>query len=148
MITKIILAALMLSAFALPLEKTENGSLMVKITNIKTTGKVRVGLYRDGGDFPDPNKLVERKIIDCKDSCFLQFSKLHYGDYAIALFQDENGNEKLDKNFVGIPTEPFAFSNNFRPKFGGPPFEKCSFSFSADKQVVEIKMINSLFGGD
>ena len=34
------------------------------------------------------------------------------GAYAVAAFHDENGNGKLDRNLLGLPTEPYAFSND------------------------------------
>lgn len=34
------------------------------------------------------------------------------GNYAIAAYHDENGDGRLDRNGVGIPTEPYGFSND------------------------------------
>ena len=50
-------------------------------------------------------------------------TNLDPGRYAIILFHDENGNGKLDKNALGVPTEPYGFSNNV-PGFLGPPAYK------------------------
>lgn len=33
------------------------------------------------------------------------------GSYAIAVFHDLNGNGRLDRNFIGLPSEPYGFSN-------------------------------------
>jgi len=33
------------------------------------------------------------------------------GEYLFSMFQDSNGNGKLDTNLIGIPREPFGFSN-------------------------------------
>ena len=63
------------------------------------------------------------------------------GEWAVALTQDVNNNDKLDKNLLGIPTEPYAFSNNVRPKFSAPNFEECKFMADADGQVVTINLI-------
>lgn len=35
------------------------------------------------------------------------------------MHHDENGNGKIDKNFIGIPREPIGFANKYSPK--GPP---------------------------
>ena len=40
------------------------------------------------------------------------------GRYAIKSFHDINGNGKMDTNPFGMPTEPFAFSNNARRQHG------------------------------
>lgn len=57
------------------------------------------------------------------------------GEWAVAITQDTNNNDKLDKNFVGIPTEPYAFSNNVRPKLSAPDFNDCKFVVSGPKVV-------------
>ena len=127
----------------------EKGSLKVKLSNIKETGKIKIGVYRNGDEFPDAKFLVKTLIGEgVNGQCEVQVEEIPFGSYAIAIYQDVNGNGKLDKGMFGIPSEPFAFSNNFRPKFGGPSFEKCKFDFTKDNQAVQIEMINSLFGGD
>ncbi len=40
------------------------------------------------------------------------FENLAPGEYGISVVHDENENGDLDKNFVGIPKEGFAFGNN------------------------------------
>lgn len=65
--------------------------------------------------------------------------ELTQGEWAVALTQDLNNNDKLDKNFIGIPTEPYAFSNNVRPTMGPPNFDECKFMVgAAQPQVVSI----------
>lgn len=125
------------------------GSLQITLSNISKTGKINVALYRDGEDFPNDKFVVKTQSGECTTAvCTFQFKDLPYGDYAIAIYQDVNANGKLDTGTFGIPSEPFAFSNNFKPKWGGPSFEKCKFEFSQEKQTISISMINSLFGGD
>ena len=46
------------------------------------------------------------------------------GPLAISLFQDANANGRLDMNAMGIPMEPFGFSNNAAGNFGPPKFEQ------------------------
>lgn len=62
------------------------------------------------------------------------------GEWAVALTQDTNDNDLLDKNFLGIPTEPYAFSNNVRPRFAAPKFEECKFMVSQPGLVVSIAL--------
>lgn len=51
------------------------------------------------------------------------------GAYAIAVFHDTNGNGKLDRNFIGLPSEPYGFSNDVGRR--GPP------NFDAARIVVK-----------
>ncbi|WP_230530359.1 DUF2141 domain-containing protein [Microvirga roseola] len=50
------------------------------------------------------------------------------GAYAIAVFHDVNCNRRLDRNFIGLPSEPYGFSNDVGRR--GPP------SFGAARIVV------------
>ena len=39
------------------------------------------------------------------------------GAYLLAVYHDEDGDRKLDRNFIGLPKEGFAFSNNAAADF-------------------------------
>ncbi len=58
------------------------------------------------------------------------------GDYAVTVFHDENGNSELDANFVGMPKEPWGFSNNARGNFGPPKFADTKFALDGETKVV------------
>ena len=64
-----------------------------------------------------------------------------FGTYALAIYQDVNGNSKIDKNFVGIPTEPYAFSDNYIPRIKAPNFDDCKFEYDAANNTVTMTMI-------
>ena len=49
------------------------------------------------------------------------------GKYAFKYFHDENNDEKLNTNFMGIPKEGYGFSNNAKGTFGPPSFDKTVF---------------------
>ena len=50
------------------------------------------------------------------------FDDLTPGRYAVAVYHDVNGNGELDTSFLGLPTEPYGFTNDVgryrRPEFG------------------------------
>jgi len=52
------------------------------------------------------------------------------GSWAVLVYQDENGNAELDRNFIGIPKENYGFSRDARGKFGPPGF---------DDAVIEVR---------
>ena len=62
------------------------------------------------------------------------------GEWAIALTQDLNENDLVDRNMVGIPTEPFALSNNVKPRFRIPTFDDCKFMVQGAATTVAISM--------
>ena len=46
----------------------------------------------------------------------------------MAAYHDENGNGKLDTNFLGIPSEGVAASNDAKGTMGPPSYEKAKFA--------------------
>ena len=61
------------------------------------------------------------------------------GRYAVALIHDVNANMKLDKNWLGKPTEQWGMANNPRSSFKAPPFERAVIELAADKSI-EIQL--------
>lgn len=49
------------------------------------------------------------------------------GRYAARVFHDRNGNGELNSNLLGIPTEPWGFSNDAAGSFGPPKFDDAAF---------------------
>ena len=62
------------------------------------------------------------------------------GVYALAVYHDENANRKFDKNFIGIPTEPFGVSNNPGFRLGPPSHTEAAFSVGAQGIHMEIDL--------
>lgn len=59
---------------------------------------------------------------------------------AIAVFQDLDGNKVLTKNGLGIPLEPYGFSNNARGTFGPPRFDKAKLTVTTALESLEIQV--------
>lgn len=62
------------------------------------------------------------------------------GRYAIKSFHDVNGNGKMDANPFGMPTEPFAFSNNARGNMGPASWADASFDVGANGAVQTLRL--------
>jgi len=65
---------------------------------------------------------------------------LPFGEYAIKVFHDEDGDREMDTNFIGAPTEDYGFSNNARGNFGPASWEDAKFLFNSPKDTVYIKV--------
>ena len=117
--------------------------LTLTIENLKSgTAPIIVSVYGVKSKFPDPNgQLKEYKFKPTDKKFTTQIRGLKFGTYAIATYQDENSSGKIDKNFIGMPTEGFAFSNNFKPTVKAPSFEQCKFDYNKESNSVSIKMI-------
>ena len=71
-------------------------------------------------------------------SARISFDSISPGKYAIQFFHDENENQKMDFNLIGIPKEKFGSSNNVKPILGPPKFEKMLFNLTENKKVIMI----------
>ena len=116
--------------------------LTVIVNGLKNNdGVLQFGLYDDSDKFPvvgETLKMVRVKTLG--NSQKYTFSGLKKGAYAVAIYQDENNNDNCDKNFFGIPVEPYAFSSDIRPKLSVPSFEDCSFQLNESK-TVSIRLV-------
>tara|TARA_B100001245_G_scaffold236177_1_gene226040 strand:+ start:14 stop:463 length:450 start_codon:yes stop_codon:yes gene_type:complete len=63
-----------------------------------------------------------------------------FGDYAVVSYLDKDNNDVLTGNFLGMPKEPFGFSNNVRGKLGPPKWKDVLFNFSNANQEITINL--------
>jgi len=129
-------------AFFVSMAYAQTGTLNVEISDINDPkGLMSIGLYSNEKGFPDKGK--EYKGTDVKvigQTVVYTFKDVPFGTYAIAIFHDTNSNGKLDKNFLRIPKEGYAFSNNVFGALGLPPsFKDASFKLAGNK-TVKIKI--------
>jgi len=55
-------------------------------------------------------------------------------------YHDENDNQKLDRNELGIPSEGYGFSNGATAKNGPPQFKQAAVSVGATTVPVQITL--------
>lgn len=126
-----------------PKSKVVNVPLSLIITNLASpTAPIMVGLYGTKNDFPNPkDQLKEYKFKPKGNQHTAKITGLKFGTYAIAIYQDENSDGKIGKNFMGIPTEGYAFSNNIKPTVKAPSFKDCKFEYTASSHTVNMTML-------
>ncbi|MDB5229058.1 MAG: hypothetical protein JWN78_3251 [Bacteroidota bacterium] len=124
------------------LKPGDKKDLLITFTNINSPGLIYFGMYKRSDAFPKANS-GKPYIADpgTKNSVTVKISDIEYGEYAVALFQDLNGDGKMNTKIFGIPAEPFGFSNNIKPRFSAPKFDKCKFNYSETNYSISIKLI-------
>lgn len=131
------------AAIALALAPTaaSAGDLRVRLTGVEQeVGSVRVALYASAADYDTGKPLARRIAAPRTSGVEIVFPNLPPGRYGLSSFHDVNGNEDLDRNFVGMPTEPYGFSRNARGRFGPPSFEDLAFEMDADAVTMEVEL--------
>lgn len=116
--------------------------LEVRIPNLRSSeGSMRVALHQRGASVKFPNEagaIAGAFQQAAVGSMRFVFTDLSPGDYAVAAFHDRNGDGKLARNILGIPTEPYGFSNNVYGFMGPASFEKAAVTVSADSDQLSI----------
>lgn len=114
----------------------EEFKLIVEIDNIKNTeGKIIQIAVSKKGDFLKDSEPYRYAMIETKSSKINETFKLPAGEYAVSIYHDLNGNGKMDKNFFGAPSEPYAFSKNYKPTFRAPKFDEVKIDLSSDRKT-------------
>ena len=114
---------------------SEEANLKINILNLDKPGVLYFSVCQDKKSFEIIVKESEEKnCIRASEEMNPQNAqttvKLPFGEHAITLFVDFNGNKKIDKNFLGIPKEPYGFSNNVIGNMSAPTFDQAKFVIS------------------
>jgi len=118
------------------------GRLDVSLAGLRNAkGMVQVCLTRDAERFPDckADPAALTRSVPAGQASRLVFDALPAGDYALALFHDENANARLD-TFMKMPREGFAFSRNPKVRFGPPSFREVAFLVAAQPVKLSVRM--------
>jgi uncharacterized protein (DUF2141 family) len=62
------------------------------------------------------------------------------GTYAAQAFHDENANDQVDRNFIGIPKEGVGFSRDARINFGPPKWRDAQFVHSGAPATQRLRL--------
>lgn len=118
-------------------------AMRIQFTNINAArGSIYLAVYDQSDKFLDEKAVRFQKIIPISEKGKVEITlpDLPAGVYAISCFHDVNGNGKMDKNILGIPTEPYGFSNNARPTFRAPNWEEAKFYWQPGAETVSIRL--------
>ena len=127
------------AAFVLIAGPASAARIIVTIDGLKSAqGNVFVGLYASPAKFLQGNQSdAQRKVRASTGPITVTFDNLAPGTYAVGAFHDENANDHLDTNFLGLPTEGYALSNGVRAVTSKPTFQQAAFTVgNGDKPVA------------
>jgi uncharacterized protein (DUF2141 family) len=118
-------------------------SITASILNLRSDqGNVSCSLYASEEGFPTkPEKAVARKVVRISSKqATCVFDDVAAGSYAISAMHDENGNGKLDENFLGMPTEGYGASRDARGSMGPARWKDAVFSFGGGAAAMPIPL--------
>ena len=117
-----------------------NKNITVNVSNISSNeGNVSIALYDSESNFLKKPLQGQRVNIE-NNTCIVTFENVPEGTYAISLYHDENGNGKMDTNFMHIPKEDYGCSNNARGFMGPPKWEDAKFELKQENITQHIEL--------
>ena len=120
----LLIATGLLSGASLP----QGATLKLHVQGLKPRGQVLVSLYDSETSWNAKAGAVrELKLPVAAQSASVTVEGLAPGRYGAMVFQDLNKDGKMNFNLVGMPLEPYGFSNNSRGLFGPPAWEAAAF---------------------
>ncbi len=132
------LALAALSALAFTTGASQAADLTVKVTGAKSTqGAVNVALFTSADGWTKTEKMFKgERLPAALPKTVLVFKDVPPGRYALSAYHDENGNEKLDTNMVGLPVERYGFSRDARGRMGPPSFDEAVIDVTGDMNTA------------
>ncbi|MET7028972.1 DUF2141 domain-containing protein [Sediminicola luteus] len=120
-----------------PIIAFSQNNLSIDVEGVASSeGRISVAVYNNSTGFLKFETVYRSDSTAAKKKkTNLVITNLPNGTYALAVFHDKNGNDKLDTNWLGIPKEAIGFSNAKMKTFGPPSFEDCAFNLEGDAQI-------------
>ena len=113
-------------------------TLTVYVEGLNATGgDIGIMLFQNDKGWPDNHAAAFKDINQPAQQGTVKFvvTGVPAGTYAISSCHDSNKNGKLDKNFVGKPTEQWGMSNNPHATLHAPAFASAKFDVTKDTEL-------------
>lgn len=103
-------------------------------------GELSIGIFKNEQTFLDEGNEYKKLILKVDGSSVSHTVTLPEGEYAISVYHDKNKDHECNRNFFGIPTESYGFSNNIKPKLSAPKFHQCKFKITGNiKHTIKLQ---------
>jgi len=128
----------------LPAAAADAQNVEVTITGIRSSeGQVGIGVFRDNETFRKEQAYLELEFEkkDVSDGEMKIRFTLPPGTYGIALLDDENSDDVMEYNFLGLPKEGFGFSDYYHTGLTMPKFDAFRFDIvEGQRKSINIRI--------
>jgi uncharacterized protein (DUF2141 family) len=115
--------------------------LTVHVRNVSPKGGiVSLALYTAKNYDDDDHPTLSRNVRAVAPETVIHLEDVPPGRYAIKMMQDINRNGKFDTSWLGLPEEPYGFSNNASPVLSEPAFKRTSFRVAKGETSITITL--------
>ena len=123
-----------------PVGWVKSGGRTPRHFSLDPTGEIMVVLFNSEAAYGGQGAPVAQAMIDVAAGQHTATFTVPAGDYAVKSFHDVNGDGRMNTNPFGMPTEPYAFSNNARGNMGPATWEQAHFTVEGDTaQTISLR---------
>ncbi len=140
-LTAIVLGVLVAGSNAMAACQSSNGEIEVRVDAVRSAaGSIVAVLYGDNpADFLKKGKRLDKVFEPAQEGLVsVCLTAPAPGMYAVAIYHDENGNEKFDKTWIGLPDEGYGISNNPKIFMSAPAFDEAKFEVLNGPTVIDV----------
>lgn len=107
---------------------SDTSLLLIHVSGLQSKqGKIRIAIYSDPLSYDQQTSPAFKNVVSASSGAEWKLEVPAHKPIAISVFHDENENETLDRNLLGIPSERYGFSRGARSQSGPPPFAEAAF---------------------
>jgi uncharacterized protein (DUF2141 family) len=124
-------------------ESLANSQLVVEVDGVrKQAGQMCLSVFESDRGFPGQStSAVQNKCVAVTPGPqTIQVQGLKPGSYAVAVLHDANGDQKANRNGLGIPIEGFGFSRNPTIRFRVPRFKEAAIAVTGKQTKIQIRL--------
>jgi uncharacterized protein (DUF2141 family) len=126
------------AAVLAPAAPASTTTLVVRLPALSPVGQVQVAVFNGSAAWRAHKKPVRSATMKVDQAeVEVRFEGMAPGVYGVMAYHDRNGNGRLDTLPVGLPVEPYGFSNNARGSFGPPAWTAASMTLHAGQTAVQ-----------
>ncbi len=116
-----LLAGLLIGSPAAGADETK---ITIPISTVRNnSGSIFVAIYQKANWLKPGRYLRAQRVRAKRGTVYATFKGLPRGQYGVAVFHDENSNNRVDTNFIGLPSEGYGFSRH-SPRLRKPKFHE------------------------
>ncbi len=124
-------------------DSPRTGDLTVIVSGLKSDkGDLKIGLFNSAGSFQGKSTKFRGSALPItgRRAQWL-IEDVPLGEYAVKLFHDEDMDDRVDRNFIGMPSEDIGFSNHARIGLTGlPGFNRAKFRLDSAEMTIVIEL--------
>ena len=115
--------------------------LSLTFDRLKPGGQVSIAIFDNEAAWSQRSAPAWSRIVPASSATVRLTVDLPPARYAVMAYHDRDGDGRLDTLPVGLPTEPYGFSNNSRGVFGPPKWSAAVFELKepGGQQAISLR---------